>query len=149
MPSVRYDRINEELKKALSEIVREMKDPRISPMTTILRVEATNDLKLAKVKVSVYDKSDDVRKETVAQLNRAEGFIARELGKRVDIRRIPTLKFTLDDSIEYAVHISEIINQLNSERKKDNTQDAQRESRGWYERPLQQPCLWRYAEQRP
>ncbi|MCI6986506.1 MAG: 30S ribosome-binding factor RbfA [Christensenellales bacterium] len=123
MPSVRYDRINEELKKALSEIVREMKDPRISPMTTILRVEATNDLKLAKVKVSVYDKSDDVRKETVAQLNRAEGFIARELGKRVDIRRIPTLKFTLDDSIEYAVHISEIINQLNSERKKDNTQD--------------------------
>lgn len=123
MPSVRYDRINEELKKALSEIVREMKDPRISLMTTILRVEATNDLKLAKVKVSVYDKSDDVRKETVAQLNRAEGFIARELGKRVDIRRIPTLKFTLDDSIEYAVHISEIINQLNSERKKDNTQD--------------------------
>ena len=123
MPSVRYDRINEELKKALSEIVREMKDPRISPMTTILRVEATNDLKLAKVRVSVYDKSDDIRKETVAQLNRAEGFIARELGKRVDIRRIPTLKFTLDDSIEYAVHISEIINQLNSERKKDNTQD--------------------------
>lgn len=123
MPSVRYDRINEELKKALSEIVREMKDPRISTMTTILRVEATNDLKLAKVKVSVYDKSDDIRKETVAQLNRAEGFIARELGKRVDIRRIPTLKFTLDDSIEYAVHISEIINQLNSERKKDNTQD--------------------------
>ena len=123
MPSVRYDRINEELKKALSEIVREMKDPRISPMTTIPRVEATNDLKLAKVKVSVYDKSDDVRKETVAQLNRAEGFIARELGKRVDIRRIPTLKFTLDDSIEYAAHISEIINQLNSERKKDNTQD--------------------------
>lgn len=123
MPSVRYDRINEELKKALSVIVREMKDPRISPMTTILRVEATNDLKLAKVKVSVYDKSDDVRKETVVQLNRAEGFIARELGKRVDIRRIPTLKFTLDDSIEYAVHISEIINQLNSERKKDNTQD--------------------------
>ena len=123
MPSLRYDRITEELKKALSEIVREMKDPRISPMTTILRVEATNDLKLAKVKVSVYDKSDDIRKETVAQLNRAEGFIARELGKRVDIRRIPTLKFTLDDSIEYAVHISEIINQLNSERKKDNTQD--------------------------
>ena len=123
MPSVRYDRINEELKKALSEIVREMKDPRISPMTTILRVEATNDLKLAKVKVSVYDKSDDVRKETVAQLNRAEGFIARELGKREDIRRIPTLKFTLDDSIEYEMNISEIINQLNSERKKDNTQD--------------------------
>ena len=116
MASVRYDRINEEIKKALSEIVREMKDPRISPMTTIMLVEATNDLKLAKVRVSVYDKDDSVRKETVAQLNRAEGFIARELGRRIDIRRIPTLKFTLDDSIEYSVHISEIINKLQTER---------------------------------
>lgn len=123
MPSVRYDRINEEIKKALSEIIRVMKDPRISPMTTVLLVEATNDLKIAKVRISVYDKSDDVRRETVAQLNRAEGFIARELGKRVDLRRIPTLKFSLDDSIEYAVHISEIINKLQSERKKDDTQD--------------------------
>ncbi|MBS7259289.1 MAG: 30S ribosome-binding factor RbfA [Eubacteriales bacterium] len=123
MPSVRYDRINEEIKKALSEIIRDMKDPRISPMTTVLLVEATNDLKIAKVRISVYDKSDDVRRETVAQLNRAEGFIARELGKRVDLRRIPTLKFSLDDSIEYAVHISEIINKLQSERKKDETQD--------------------------
>ena len=84
MPSVRYDRINEEIKKALSEIIRDMKDPRISPMTTVLLVEATNDLKIAKVRISVYDKSDDVRRETVAQLNRAEGFIARELGKRGD-----------------------------------------------------------------
>ncbi|MBQ7060417.1 MAG: 30S ribosome-binding factor RbfA [Clostridia bacterium] len=116
MPSVRYDRINEEIKKALSEIVRDMKDPRISPMTTILLAEATNDLKLCKVKVSVYDKDDEVRKATVAQLNRAEGFIARELGRRIDIRRIPTLKFTLDDSIEYAVHIAEIIDRLKAER---------------------------------
>ena len=92
-------------------------------MTTVLLVEATNDLKTAKVRIRVYDKSDDVRRETVAQLNRAEGFIARELGKRVDLRRIPTLKFSLDDSIEYAVHISEIINKLQSERKKDETQD--------------------------
>ena len=116
MASVRYDRTNEEIKKALSEIIRKMKDPRISPMTTIMLVEATNDLKLAKVRVSVYDKDDSVRKETVAQLNRAEGFIARELGRRIDIRRIPTLKFTLDDSIEYSVHISEIINKLQTER---------------------------------
>ena len=123
MPSVRYDRINEEIKKALSEIIRDMKDPRISPMTTVLLVEATNDLKIAKVRISVYDKSDDVRRETGAQLNRAEGFIARELGKRVDLRRIPTLKFSLDDSIEYAVHISEIINKIQSKSKKDETQD--------------------------
>lgn len=119
MPSVRYDRVNEEIKKTLSEIVREMKDPRISPMTTILIVEATNDLKLAKVRVSVYDKDDAVRKLTVEQLNRAEGFIARELGRRMEIRRIPTLKFLLDDSIEYSVHIAEIIDKLRGERKED------------------------------
>ena len=130
MPSVRYDRINEEIKKALSEIVRDMKDPRISPMTTILLVEATNDLKLAKVKVSVYDKDNEVRKETVAQLNRAEGFIARELGRRIDIRRIPTLKFTLDDSIEYAVHISEIISRLQSERAKNEAEKTEAEKTG-------------------
>lgn len=127
MPSVRYDRINEEIKKALSSIIREMKDPRISPMTTVLYVETTNDLKMAKVKISVYDNlSDTAGQETVEQLNRAEGFIARELGKRVDIRRIPTLKFTLDDSIEYVVHISEIINKLQSERAKDNSEDDER-----------------------
>ena len=67
MASVRYDRINEEIKKALSEIVREMKDPRISPMTTIMLVEATNDLKLAKVRVSVYDKDDSKRNRCSAQ----------------------------------------------------------------------------------
>ncbi len=121
MPNIRYDRINEEIKKALSEIVRDMKDPRISPMTTIMLVEATNDLKLAKVKVSVYDKDDAARRETVAALNRAEGFIARELGRRIDIRRIPTLKFTLDDSIEYSVHIAEIIDRLQRERAKDGS----------------------------
>ena len=116
----RFDRINEEIKKALSEVIRDMKDPRISPLTSVMRAEATNDLKLAKVKVSVYDKDDAVRRETVASLNRAEGFIARELGRRIDIRRIPTLKFTLDDSIEYSVHIAEIIDRLQRERAKDD-----------------------------
>ena len=124
MPRIRYDRINEEIKKALSEIVRDMKDPRISPMTTIVLAEATNDLKLCKVKVSVYDKDDEVRRDTVAQLNRAEGFIARQLGQKIDIRRIPTLKFTLDDSIEDAVHIAEIIDKLQQERAQHENDQA-------------------------
>ena len=80
MASVRYDRINEEIKKALSEIVREMKDPRISPMTTIMLVEATNDLKLAKVRVSVYDKkpllSSTVRKDLLQESLGAESISA-------------------------------------------------------------------------
>ena len=108
----RFDRLNEEIRKALSEVIRDMKDPRISPLTTVMRAEATNDLKQCKVLVSVYDKDDEARRETVAQLNRAEGFIAREVGRRIDIRRIPTFIFKLDDSIEYSVRISEILNTL-------------------------------------
>ena len=119
----RFDRINEEIRKTLSEIIRDMKDPRISPLTTVMRAEATNDLKLCKVMISVYDKDDEVRRETVAQLNRAEGFIAREVGRRIDIRHIPTFEFRLDDSIEYSVRISEILNKLDAERKENGKDD--------------------------
>ncbi|MBO4847937.1 MAG: 30S ribosome-binding factor RbfA [Clostridia bacterium] len=119
MGYTRYDRINEEIRKALSEIVRGMKDPRISPLTTVMRAEVTNDLKLCRVQISVYDEDDAARRETVAQLNRAEGFIAREIGRRMDLRHIPTFEFRLDDSIEYSVRISEILNRLSAERKEN------------------------------
>ena len=119
----RYDRINEEIKKSLSEIIRDMKDPRISPLTTVMRAEATNDLKQCKVKISVYDKDDVVRRQTVAQLNAAEGFIAREMRRSIDLRRIPTFIFELDDSIEYSVRISEILGKLEAERKDNTPQD--------------------------
>ena len=102
MPNIRYDRINEEVKKTISEIVREMKDPRISPMTTISSAEVTNDQKIAKVKVSVYDEDDAVRKGTVDALNRATGFIPHELCQRMELRARPQRRFTLDTSIEYS-----------------------------------------------
>ena len=121
----RYDRINEEIKKALSEIIRDMKDPRISPLTTVMRAEATNDLKQCKVKISVYDKDDAIRRQTVERLNTAEGFIAREMRRSIDLRRIPTFIFELDDSIEYSVRISEILGRLDLERKESNNQDEQ------------------------
>lgn len=117
MANIRYDRINEEVKKAISEIVREMKDPRISQMTTIMSAEVTNDLKQTKVRVSVYDPDDAVREASVAALNRAAGFIRHELGTRVDLRALPQLKFTLDNSIEYSVHIAQILNDLNKDKK--------------------------------
>ncbi len=123
MPSVRYDRLNEEVKKVLSEIVREMKDPRISTMTTIMLAEVTNDLKQAKVRVSVYDEDEKVRAGSVEALNHAAGFISRELGKRMEIRRVPQLKFVLDDSIAYSVHISQVLNQLNYSENKDEAED--------------------------
>lgn len=116
MANIRYDRINEEVKKTVSEIVREMKDPRISPMTTIMGAEVTTDQKQAKIKVSVYDRDDAVREETVASLNRAAGFIRHELGERMQLRQLPQLKFTLDNSIEYSVRIAQILKELNEGR---------------------------------
>ncbi|HMM32383.1 MAG TPA: 30S ribosome-binding factor RbfA [Clostridia bacterium] len=107
--SVRYERLNEELKKTISEIVRDLRDPRVTDMVTIMNVEVTNDLKWAKVMVSVYDTSEQARTEAVTALNNANGFVAREIGRRMQIRRLPQLKFVLDSSIEYSVHISKII----------------------------------------
>lgn len=124
MPVKRLDRINEEVKKTLAEIVRELKDPRISPMTTILSAEVTNDYKQAKVKVSVYDKDEAIRHETVKALNYAKGFIARELGRRMEIRRLPELNFILDSSIEYSVHIAGILEQLKRDRDESKTTEA-------------------------
>lgn len=117
MAKIRYDRIAEEIKKTVSEIVREMKDPRVTDMTTIMDVSVTNDLKYAKVRVSVYDKDDNVRREAVAALNGASGFIAREVGRRMDIRSLPKFTFELDNSIEYSVHIAKLIDEINGGKK--------------------------------
>lgn len=112
MSAIRSDRLNEELKKTISEIVRELKDPRRSDMTTMTDAQVTRDLRYATVRVSVYDRQERVRRETVAALNHAAGFIAREVGQRMQIRRVPALRFVLDDSIAYSVHISDILNKL-------------------------------------
>ncbi|MGN0785236.1 MAG: 30S ribosome-binding factor RbfA [Candidatus Aphodomorpha sp.] len=120
MSAIRSDRMNEELKKTISEVIRELKDPRLSDMTTLTGVEVTRDLKYAKVRVSVYDKEERVRRDTVDALNHAAGFVAREVGQRMLIRRVPALKFILDDSIAYSVHISQILNELHKEKESED-----------------------------
>ena len=114
MATFRSDRRNEEVKKTVSEIIREMKDPRISPMTTLTDVDMTKDLKYAKIKVSVYDDDEKQRISSVEALNHAAGFIAHELGARMRIRAVPSLSFVLDDSIAYSVHIAQILNELHA-----------------------------------
>jgi len=112
MTTFRSDRRNEEVKKTVSEIIREMKDPRISPMTTLTDVDMTKDLKYAKIKVSVYDDNEKERISSVEALNHAAGFIAHELGARMRIRAVPSMKFMLDNTIAYSVRISGILNEL-------------------------------------
>lgn len=122
MSAIRSDRMNEEVKKTMTAIIREMKDPRISPMTTLTTVEVTNDLKYAKLRVSVYDEDEAVRRGTVDALNHSAGFLRHELGQRMLIRSAPALKFQLDDSIAYSVHIAKLLNDLHV--GEENTSDA-------------------------
>ncbi len=86
----------------------------------IILAEVTNDLKQAKLRVSVYEEDELLRKGTIDALNHAAGFIARELGHRMQIRRVPVLKFVLDTTIEYSVHISKILNSLQSTKEEED-----------------------------
>lgn len=120
----RTERLNEEMKKTLSSIIFDMKDPRVSPMTTVTEVSVTQDLKYCKVAISVYDKDDALRKSTVDALNHAAGHIGWEVGRRMEIRAVPKFKFSLDDSIAYSVHIAEVLNSLNIPKEEEESNES-------------------------
>ncbi len=116
----RIDRINEEIRKDVIEIIRDhVKDPRISEMSTVTKVETTKDLRYAKVYVSVLG-SEEERTNTIEGLKSATGFIRKELGSRLEIRYTPELQFVLDDSIAYSVEISRKLNELRVEQEKQD-----------------------------
>ncbi|MBU5450937.1 30S ribosome-binding factor RbfA [Acetivibrio sp. MSJd-27] len=109
MPSYRSQKINEEFKRELSNILREVKDPRIPDMVSVVKVEVTKDLKFAKAYISVFG-DEEKKKNAISGLQSAQGFIKREIGSRLNLRGIPQFTFVLDDSIEYGAHIIDLIN---------------------------------------
>lgn len=113
----RISRINEEIKRELSSIIRTIKDPRVSQFVTIIAVDTTKDLKYCKIYVSVLD-SDSKKEDTIIGLERASGYIKKELAKNVKMRQIPHLIFRLDDSIEYGAHISNLLKRVVPEEDK-------------------------------
>lgn len=112
MPKLRGVRVNEEVRRQVGDIIQnQLKDPGICSMVSVLRAEVTSDLSVAKVYVSLY--GDDAQKQqSMEALRRAAGFIRKELSQRLTIRRAPSLHFVEDDSIEYAVHISKLIDDV-------------------------------------
>lgn len=117
MNKKRISRISEEVKRAISDIMRtELKDPRINDLTSISHVDVTNDLSYAKVYVTVLGNDED-RDRAVEGLNSAKGFIKRELAKMVKLRVMPELIFINDDSIERAFEINKLIDEVNHEDK--------------------------------
>ena len=110
MASYRGGRINEEVKKEISVIIRdEIKDPRMTAMVSVTAVEVTKDLRYAKVFVSVFGKNEEEKIETFKALKSASGYIRREIGRRVNLRNTPQIIFELDESIGYGMRIDELI----------------------------------------
>lgn len=113
----RTKRINEEVKREMSSIIRDLKDPRISPMASVMSAEVTKDLKYAKIYVSVMG-TDEEKDNTMAALKSATGFIKHEIATRLNLRCVPQPTFVLDTSIDYSMHINELINKINKDGEK-------------------------------
>lgn len=110
--SIKNTRINMEVHRELSEILRSgIKDPRIAEMTSIVSVEVTTDLKICKAYVSVLG-DEEAKKNTLAGLKSAEGYIRKKLASSVNLRNTPKILFVVDDSIEYGVKMTKMIDDI-------------------------------------
>ena len=122
--SIKNTRINAEVQKELSNIIRgEIKDPRIHPMTSVMAVEVAPDLKTCKAFISVLG-SEEAKQSTIRGLKSAEGYIRRQLAKNLNLRNTPEIRFILDESIEYGVNMSKLIDDVITEQEEKHTEEA-------------------------
>ena len=113
MANYRGGRINEEVKREVSNIIKnEIKDPRLTAMVSVTDVKVTRDLRYAKVFVSIFGKNDEEKNNTFVALKNASGYIRKEIGQRINLRYNPQIIFELDDSINYGMHIEELIQRV-------------------------------------
>lgn len=113
MASHRIGRTTEDIKRELTAIFRELKDPRVQGLISIVRVEVTSDLSFCTVYISAMGGIEQA-KTAVTGLKSASGFIRHELGSKLKLRHVPELVFKATDSIEYSANISRILNDLRS-----------------------------------
>jgi ribosome-binding factor A len=127
--SIKNTRINNEVMRELSNIIRgEIKDPRINPMTSVVSVEVTPDLKYCRAYISVLG-DEESQKSTLEGLRSAEGYIRRQLASTINLRNTPEIQFIMDQSIEYGVNMSKLINDVTKDIKEeeDETEEDQTE----------------------
>lgn len=118
--SFRTNRVAGEIKRIVSMmLISELKDPRIPSMVSVTGVEVTEDLSYATVYFSMLG-SDEEKEETLTALKSAAGFIRKEVGKQVKMRRVPEFIFKIDHSLDYGMHISKIIDEIGKDSTKDN-----------------------------
>lgn len=111
MAGHRLERITEDIKREMTDIMRDLKDPRIKGLLSIVRVEVTNDLSYAKIYVSAMEGMEQA-KTAVAGFKSASGYVRRELANRMHLRHVPELIFIATDSIAYGVQMSHQIDEL-------------------------------------
>ncbi len=108
MAGFKINRVTSDIKLALSDILREVKDPRVSKLLSIVKLDVSGDMSYATVYVSAIE-GKEATVESVKALKGAAGFVRRELGSRLKLRKVPELRFIADDSIEISANISRIV----------------------------------------
>ena len=122
MASNRIGRINEEIQRELSDLIRSLKDPRVQTLISITRVDTTPDLRYSKIYVSVLEEARS--QDAIRGLKSAGGWLRRELGSRLQLRYTPELQWQEDDSIVHGAHILDILSKLDiPEDTEDETAD--------------------------
>ncbi len=125
--SIKNTRINGEVLRELSNIIRsEIKDPRINPMTSVVTVEVAPDLKTCKAYISVLG-DEKSQQDTIQGLRSAEGFIRHQLARTINLRNTPEIKFILDQSIEYGVKMSKMIDEVTKDLDEDKEDESENE----------------------
>ena len=112
MPGQRANRLEEDIMREICAIIRTVKDPRVSELISVVRVEVTRDLSYATCYISAFD-GMEATLNSVKGLKSAAGYIRRELGSRLDLRHTPDLRFIADDSIEYSAKLNKVFSELN------------------------------------
>ena len=113
----RMEKINTQLQKAVSDIIKKLKDPRLKGIISVTGVNTSRDLKNADVSISVFDSSDLDFSDVIEILNNSAGFIRNELFKQLDMRSIPRLRFIQDNAMEYSQRINRILEDIKNENK--------------------------------
>ena len=123
MANYKMDRTSEDIMRELTAILRRVKDPRVSGMISIVRVEVSNDMSYAKVYISAME-GLDAAKEAVRGLKSAAGFMRRELGAALHLRHVPELRFVPDDSIAYSARIAKTLQDLHVNQEDEKGGDG-------------------------
>lgn len=119
----RNERVAEEIKKSASQIINnELKDPRVSGLISVTKVVVTKDLRNARIFLSIYG-GENEKQKVFKGIKNAEGFIRKELARRVRMKFVPEISFKIDESIEYGIHIHKLLEEIHEQETDRNEEE--------------------------